>query len=267
MGDGKMPRHQRIRSKSGCYHIIIRGNERKNIFYDDEDRQKFIEIINNKKQGKLFYLYAFCLMNNHVHMMLGEGVEDVARVMKRITVSYVCYFNKKYKRIGHLFQGRFKSEGVEDERYALSLVRYIHQNPLKAKMVKALKDYKWSSYSSYLDEENYFNPILDRDIILGMFSNDMATAKKEYERYMNEETNDSFLDLQEDKEIIDKERARVILADMLLKRGIRLGTGKKVIVPDEVIREFREKTNLSIRKIAAITEVNKDKINKIINRQ
>jgi len=130
-----------------------------------------------------------------------------------------------------------------------------------------LKDYKWSSYSSYLDEENYFNPILDRDMILGMFSNDMAMAKKEYERYMNEETTNSFMDLQEDKEMIDEERARALLAAMLLQKGIRLETGKKVVVPDGLIRDFREKTNLSIRKIAAITGMNKDKINKIINRQ
>jgi len=140
-------------------------------------------------------------------------------ISANITVSYVYYFNKKHQRIGHLFQDRYKSEEVEDERYALSLARYIHQNPLKAGMVKTLRDYKWSSYSSYLDEENSFNRILDRDMILGMFSDDMAMAKKEYERYMNEETTDSFLDLQEDKEVIDEDKARALFADMLLQIG------------------------------------------------
>ncbi len=135
-----MPRQQRSKSKSGYYHIMIRGNERKNIFLDEQDKSRFVEILNDKKKSVSFYLQAFCLMDNHVHLMISEGVDDIARVMKRITVSYVYYFNKKYKRIGHLFQDRFRSEVVEDDNYVLSLARYIHQNPVKAGIVNQARN-------------------------------------------------------------------------------------------------------------------------------
>ncbi len=135
-----MPRQQRNKSKSGYYHIMIRGNERKNIFLDEQDKSRFVEILNDKKKSVSFYLQAFCLMDNHVHLMISEGVDDIARVMKRITVSYVYYFNKKYKRIGHLFQDRFRSEVVEDDNYVLSLARYIHQNPVKAGIVNQARN-------------------------------------------------------------------------------------------------------------------------------
>ena len=116
-----MPRHQREKSKSGYYHIMLRGNERRNIFRDEEYKLRFIETLYDKNQENRFSLHAFCLMDNHVHLMLSEGVEDVAKIMKRIIVSYVYYFNKKYKRVGHLFQDRFKSEIVEDDNYVLAL--------------------------------------------------------------------------------------------------------------------------------------------------
>jgi putative transposase len=118
-----MSRQQRIKSKTGYYHIMLRGNEKKNIFLDYDNKLRFIEILYEKKQDRKFFLLAFCLMDNHIHLMLSEGVEDVAKVMKRITVSYVYYFNKKYKREGHLFQGRYRSEAVEEDSYILSLAR------------------------------------------------------------------------------------------------------------------------------------------------
>lgn len=90
-----MSRHQRVKSKSGFYHIMIRGNERRSIFNDDNDKLRFIETIYEKQQGNRFSIHAFCLMDNHVHLMLSEGMDDVAKVMKRISVSYVYYFNKR----------------------------------------------------------------------------------------------------------------------------------------------------------------------------
>ncbi len=168
-----MSRHQRIKSKSGYYHIMIRGNERRNIFLDEEDKIRFIETLYEKKQGNRFSIHAFCLMDNHVHLMLSEGVEDVAKVMKRVTVSYVYYFNKKYKRMGHLFQDRFKSEVVEDDSYLLALARYIHQNPVKAGMVRSVSEYKWSSYNCYLSESNYFTKVMETETVLGLFSYDI----------------------------------------------------------------------------------------------
>ena len=258
-----MPRQQREKSKSGYYHIMLRGNERRNIFKDEEDKLRFIETLYEKKQENRFSLHAFCLMDNHAHLAISEGVEDVARVMKRITVSYVYYFNQKYKRVGHLFQDRFKSEIVEDDSYILTLARYIHQNPVKAGMVKSVGEYKWSSYTCYLNESNYFTKIVETETVLGLFSDDKTTAKRRFEEYMHEEAQEVFFDLVEDVEVIDGKTAKVLF-ERMLSLGNDPDENTKPQISDGLIKEFRKKTNLSIRKIAAITGLNKDKINKIL---
>ncbi|MTI80138.1 MAG: transposase [Firmicutes bacterium] len=258
-----MPRHQREKSKSGYYHIMIRGNERKNIFQDEEDKFRFVETLYKKKQENRFSLHAFCLMDNHVHLMLREGEEDVATVMKRITVSYVYYFNKKYKRVGHLFQDRFKSENVEDDGYVLALVRYIHQNPVRAGMVKSVSEYKWSSYNCYLNENNYFAKAIETETILGLFSGDNRIAKKHFKEYMEEEAQEEFIDLVGEVEVMDEETAKELFETML-SLGNNPDGNAKMQISDNLIKEFRKKTNLSIRKIAAISGLNKDKVNKML---
>jgi putative transposase len=259
-----MPRHQRTKSASGYYHIMLRGNEKKNIFNSNADKQRFLETMFEKKQANRFYLHAFCLMNNHVHLMISEGVEDVATVMKRINVSYVYYFNNKYKRVGHLFQDRFKSEVVEQDRYLVALVRYIHQNPVKAGIVEKASDYKWSSHNCYLYEDNFYSKMLDIDPILSLFSEDRQVAVEKYIEYMNEECNEKFIDLEDDVELIDEEQARELYRRMLIARQIEDKDKGKIQIPDSLIKEFKGKTNLSLRKIAAITGLNKDKVNKIL---
>jgi len=243
---------------------MLRGNERKNIFNNDEDKQRFMEILFEKNQEGRFHMHAFCLMDNHIHLMLSEGNEDIAMVMKRITVSYVYYFNKKYKRVGHLFQDRFKSEVIEQDSYVLSLARYIHQNPVKAGMVEKADDYKWSSYNSYLNKDNYFRKMLDTDIILGLFAVDREVAIKEYIKFMNEESQERFIDLQEEKMIMEDEEAIDLWETMLLMRGFDNDNKEKMKIPDSCIKEFKEQTNLSLRRMAAITGLNKDKLNQIL---
>lgn len=258
-----MARHQREKSKSGYYHIMIRGNERMNIFQDEEDKLRFIETLYEKKQVNRFSLHAFCLLDNHAHLMISEGVEDVARVMKRITVSYVYYFNKKYKRVGHLFQDRFRSEIVEDDSNLLALARFIHQNPVKAGIVKSVGDYKWSSYTCYLNESNYFSKVVETEKVSGLFSDDKSSAIRCFEEYMNEEAQETFIDLVEDVEVMDEETAKKLFEKMLTL-GNNPDGNTKAQLSDDLIKEFRAKTNLSIRKIAVITGLNKDKVNRIL---
>ena len=243
---------------------MIRGNERKNIFHDDEDKLRFIEIVHEKQQADRFFLHAFCLMDNHVHLMLSEGNEDLAKVMKRISVSYVYYFNKKYRRVGHLFQDRFKSEVVEDEGYVLALARYIHQNPVKAGIVNSADKYKWSSFSCYANEDNYFAGMLDTEIIFGLFSKDKLTAKRQFITYMNAKTDEEFIDIKEESGEIDEGMTQELFEEILLNHGITRKGNSMVNLPDIIIKEFREKSNLSIRKIAVITGMNKDRINRIL---
>jgi putative transposase len=130
-----IPREARKKSVSGVYHIILRGANKQEIFHDDEDRIKFLDTLRKYKHQSEMKIYAWCLMSNHVHLLLREGTESISVTMKRIGVSYALYYNYKYLTTGHLFQDRFKSENVESTDYLLTVTRYIHQNPVKANIV------------------------------------------------------------------------------------------------------------------------------------
>ena len=131
-----MSRQKRDRSSTGVYHIMLRGINRGDIFLEDDDKDVFLNILLQKKSKGEYTLHAYCLMDNHLHLLIQEKKDDIARIMKRIGITYVSYFNKKYQRIGPLFQDRYKSEKVENDGYLLTAMRYIHNNPVAAGLVK-----------------------------------------------------------------------------------------------------------------------------------
>lgn len=257
-----MPRVQRKKSKTGYYHIILRGNEKKEIFLDNEDRWKFLDIISHKKQDNSYSLYSFCLMDNHVHLLIKEDKQDIAKIMQKIAVSYVSFFNQKYKRVGHLFQDRFRSEPVESDSYLLSLIRYIHQNPVKAKMVKSTREYKWSSYNTYLTDNDHFRKIINPDSVLRIFSDNLQNARELYQEFMNTDSKEKYLDITEE-EVMDENRAKALYRLWLENGKIR----NNQPISDETIKEFKKATGLSCRKIAGITGVNKSRINRILREE
>lgn len=141
-----MARKPRIIGASGVYHVILRGNDQQNLFYNDEDRIFFINRIRKYSKELKIQLYAYCLMSNHVHILLGNGNLNMSKFVKKLTCSYVYRFNKIYNRTGHLFQGRYKSEPVDTTEYFKTVYRYILQNPQKANIC-CFQKYKWSSFS------------------------------------------------------------------------------------------------------------------------
>ena len=176
-----MSRCPRRLSESGMYHIMFRGISRQNIFEDNRDFKKMLEILKRVKSETGYELYAYCFMNNHVHLFIKEKeVGQISRIMSKILSHYALWFNKKYDRVGVLFENRYKSEPVEDERYYLGLVRYIHQNPLKAGMVENLEKYKWSSYNDYVKNANEF---VDIDMCLEMLSANRKKAIRDFKEF------------------------------------------------------------------------------------
>lgn len=143
-----MPRAARKKSESGIYHVMLRGINHQVIFQGDEDCEKYLQCLEDCKALSGFTLHAYCLMGNHLHLLLQEGKESLEQIFKRIGVRYVYWYNRKYKRTGHLFQDRFKSEPVNDDAYFLAVLRYIYQNPVKAGLCKQPADYPWSSCNS-----------------------------------------------------------------------------------------------------------------------
>ena len=145
-----MSRQARKPSESGIYHVMLRGINKQQIFIDEEDYEKFLWVLKDTKEISEYKLYAYCLMDNHIHLLIKVEKEPLHIIFKRIGNRFVYWYNAKYQRIGHLFQDRYKSEAVENEEYFLTVLRYIHQNPLKAGICENVSDYKYSSYNEYL---------------------------------------------------------------------------------------------------------------------
>ena len=147
-----MPRKLRI-DMLGYYHVVNRGVEQRIVYLDDEDFAMFLEILCTGCKLYNIQLHGYVLMSNHYHLLIETKDENLSRFMKHLNATYAIYFNKKYKRSGHLWQGRFKSWYVTDEAYLYTLIGYIENNPIKAKMVNALGEYRYSSYLSFVGRE------------------------------------------------------------------------------------------------------------------
>lgn len=146
-----MPRLPRIEI-AGYYHIINRGVEQRVVFKEKEDYGYFIEQLSCFSKQFDITIHNYCLMNNHYHLLIETREENLSKFMRQINGIYAVYFNKKYKRSGHLWQGRFKSWYITDEAYLYTLILYIEQNPLKAKIVKDIVDYPYSSCHYFLED-------------------------------------------------------------------------------------------------------------------
>ena len=183
-------RQKRKLSQSGLYHIIFKGISRQNIFEEDADYIKLKEILKKVKDEMDLVIYAYCFMTNHVHLFLKEKESgDISKVMTKVLSHYATWFNIKYLRSGALFCNRYKSEPVEDENYYLSLVRYIHQNPLKAGMVLDIDSYPHSSYSEFITG---VEEITDIDFTLGMLSENKTDALKQFKDFHHAEESENF---------------------------------------------------------------------------
>jgi putative transposase len=245
-----VPRQARQQSKSGIYHLIIRGINKQVIFEDDEDRERFLWCLEYYKELSKYNIYGYCLMNNHIHLLIKEGNESIAKTMKRIGVSYVLWFNKKYGRCGHLFQDRFKSEAVETDEYFLMVLRYIHQNPLKTGEWRTMETYPWSSYREYFEQ----NKRIELNFTLELFSKEPKVAMESLKRFMNEKTNDITAVVYSTNKLTDygaKIAIQTIAQLDNLSEIQTLEKGKR----NEVLRQIKKVEGISTRQIARLTGI------------
>ena len=167
-----MPRSRRMKSPAGLYHIIMRGINREFIFSDDEDHRKYLRLLVKYQKECGFTLYAWCIMSNHVHLLLREGEVPVSEIFRKLGTSYVYWYNSRHGRVGHLFQDRFKSQIIDSVPYFLHAIRYIHLNPVKAGICKDPGEYLYSSYRDYFGEES----IVDAKYVLQYMSRNEFVA-------------------------------------------------------------------------------------------
>jgi REP element-mobilizing transposase RayT len=177
-----MARKPRIHVPGGVYHVLLRGNAGQDIFFDDEDRYHFYLLLQEGTSRFGHRIHGFCLMNNHVHLAVQVGEEPLSKIMQNLSFRYTRWVNRKQKRIGHLFQGRYKAILVEHDSYLLELVRYIHLNPVRAKMVRQPGSYPWSGHRCYLGKDTL--PWLHTDWVLSQFGKRLNTCRKRYEEFV-----------------------------------------------------------------------------------
>ena len=177
-----MARKARAEVEGGLYHVITRGNNRRQIFNSPADYEKFLSLLAVQKIKLPFFLYAYCLMTNHVHLLIERQASAVGRVMHRLLTGYAQYYNRRYQRVGHLLQGRHKAILCQSERYLSELVRYIHLNPVRAGMVKQPEDYEYSSHRAYLGMKPA--GILDVDPVLRHFGARKEVARARYRQFV-----------------------------------------------------------------------------------
>ena len=263
-----MPRTARAASQSGIYHVMFRGNELSDIFIDDEDRAKFLQTLFKKVQDEKFVIYAYCLMDNHVHLLIKGEHGKLGNLIKRINTGYVYYFNKKYGRVGHLFQDRFRSEPVDTESYFFDAVRYIHNNPVKACMVTAAGEYFWSSYNDYINISKNPCDSIDTKYFLSTLSNDNKKAiglfkelsKKETEKCYLEPRNIDTSESGDSKPLKGEVMTRQYVGEYVKRVGIKINDLKLKIYRDireQLIMELKHKSDQSKRNIAIILDVNR----------
>ncbi|MCF6466718.1 transposase, partial [Clostridium sp. Cult2] len=207
-----MARLPREKSEIGIYHVMLRGINKQIIFEDNGDRDKFLTTLGSFKGEDNYDIYAYCLMDNHVHILIKEKNDNISTAIKRICSSYVYWYNSKYERCGHLFQERFKSEVVNSNGYLLTVLRYIHQNPIKAGIASTISEYKWSSYNEYISEPNLVNT----DFVLNLFCPNRKKAKDLFIDFNSENNYDKCMDYGDIIKLTDKE-----VKEYIAKLGIK----------------------------------------------
>lgn len=174
------------------YHVIARGINRQKIFNSRADYNLFMDLIFRYKKESSCEIYAYCLMPNHVHLIIKESAWSVGEIMHRILSVYAARFNKNYDRTGHLFQDRFKSQSIEDDKYFLAALRYIHYNPVNAGLTQKLDKYEFSSFREYIEKEGR---LVDIDFALDI----LGTKNKveQFRQFHNEYNRNERLDFDE----------------------------------------------------------------------
>ena len=180
-----MGRPLRIEYPGAFYHVTSRGNEKKDVFKSQRDREKFLSYLESATERYGAAVHVYCLMSNHYHLLLETPLGNLSQIMRHVNGAYTNYFNAKRKRAGHLFQGRYKAILIEKDAHALELSRYIHLNPVRACMVQMPEEYRWSSYQSYIGK------VVQPDWLrtaeqLGYFQGAEQEKRQNYKRFVED---------------------------------------------------------------------------------
>lgn len=251
-----MSRQLRTFSHTGVYHIIIKGIDNQDIFYDDNDRVFFKKQLKEIKHIFKIQFYAYCLMSNHVHLVLRISNDFLSKGMQSLSIRYAHYFNKKYNRVGPFLQKRFNSKSIENERYLIAVCRYVHRNPEKAGFSKT-EDYKWSSYNEYINKPD----LIDTGILLHYLNNNIDefinyTITTIYNQFSDFNEIDNFKDYEIVEKLTDQEVCELIMQKFNLNFSFQI----PLLLKNKNENEFKN----YIEEINKIKGTNKTQISRIL---
>ncbi len=246
-----MSRSARVKSFSGVYHVMLRGMDRHIIFLDDMDRLVFTKIVERVKRKSGFKIYAYCLMDNHVHMLLREEDEPLEMIFKRIGVSYVSYYNKKYDLYGHLYQDRFKSEPIDSAPYFLDVLRYICRNPLKAGLCDSALVYAWLECSKVRDVSGLIDDISEYTSMSG------ETLRS----FISVGCDEEHLEIDRNKRLTDADAVSILCRVTCCSNPLELTKKKEDVRNASLVKCLN--SGISIRQLARITGISKNIIERV----
>jgi putative transposase len=190
-----MPRLPRIKTFDSIFHIMVRSISDVPLYREDKDKDKFLKLVKKYQDIFGFKVYAYCLMTTHGHLIIDANGADISKIMHGINQCYAQYFNRKYNRHGHVFQDRFKSKIIKDERYLINLSAYIHNNPKDMKRYKnCIEKYKFSTLGVYLGLRKDLYEIVDEEFVMQLFSGDVSNARKKYLEFVHSCNNEAIIE-------------------------------------------------------------------------
>ena len=240
-----MAREKRKSSESGYLHLITRGNNRQILFEEEEDYRFYLSRLGKYTREQEITINAYCLMDNHVHLLVNDRQNHTPDLMRKLGVSYTNYFNRKYERSGHLFQGRYLSEPIRDEVYLLTVFRYILTNPAKAGICPADK-YRWSSYRAYGKEKTS----IDTGFIRERFP-----TEKAYREYIGTENDDSCMEYEKPAKD-DSQALETLRTTLSIGSGSELQAWEKQ-ERNEALHRLKAE-GLTVRQIERLTGISRN---------
>lgn len=255
-----MPRQKRPESPTGYYHIMMRGINKEMIFRKDEFKKAFMDILSKKLDESDVEVVAYCVMDNHVHLVMRGELTEIGIMLKRVNTTFAMKLNSKMDRIGHVFQDRYKSQEVLSDEHLMQVVRYTHNNPVNAAIVKDCSGYLWSSYNGYLTgnlgivEQNQYNLILE-----------LSGSIESFIDFHKLEDEGEYLDTKEEMEQLKYVKAQRIIREFCERKGVtdvRQLTRKPDLM-DSLIDIMIDRSKLSLRKIAEMLEVSRSMVQEV----
>ncbi len=251
-----MPRRAREISPTGYYHVMMRGINRDFIYRSNGEKAYFLRTM---REATELSPAAYCVMDNHVHVVVHAGPETFKSALRKMNLKYAMWYNSVHDRVGHVFQNRYRSEIITSEVHLLHVIRYVHNNPLKAGLANDAKQYTWSSYREYLGNLDVVAPA-QRQFVLGLVSGGLEGLSGLHEEHDEHE----YLDTDEDAAEHRISLARAIISRYCIAHGIG-DSGSLKQYPEHIGRlavEVLKRTKLSHRKLAALLEVSANTVHR-----